>query len=539
MHDLWNQEPSIAISRSLTATIRSKNLQKKHHSRLTLLIVLLTVCVLPSGVSSQDADSIPVAELDVFRGSSLGVRIEEKGDYPVVTDIYSHVSVSSPFLKDDQIQQLGDLEFPGSTLAQVGELLKATDPESELAATVIRGDVKIRLNVTTLRKEFMDIQAIYRRLSSNRVIEQHLQGTGREELLDNITDRMVKSVSQSQSPRHAAEALNRIIDEIGVSHTAIIPVSAGLGFSTRPKGSLGLVLQRHIINGRAGYFVIDLKPGSCSHESELKLGDEVLAINNVPISQSRRLVLSGHEDRHQLFAIQSDIEESVRLRYLRSPFDDADELDLKTSPDPNTVSSLKSSKRIIEVADQKVAYIRFWNLMSMGLSVQFAKYMNEDFAECDAVVMDLRGRGGIVPAVLALNRTVGKVDKPVVVVIDGLTRSAKEMLAYLLKKQDHVHVVGMKTSGAVTGATVTQLPSGNSMMIPVASAEALKHYIDGAILEGVGVEPDEHVNYFVPYSAGNDRILNVALQRATELVSSARPSPTTSTADAQSTQPIR
>lgn len=513
-------------------------MHKQQHSISTLLFILLTVCLLPSGVNAQDTASIPTAELDTFRGSSLGIRIEENGDYPIVTDIYSHVAAVSPFLKNDKIHELGDLKFPGTTLEQVSDLLKKTDPDTALAATVMRGQVMVRLNVTTFRKEYMDIQAIYRRLSTNRIIEQHLQGTGRAKLLDDITVRMAASVQQSPSPRHAAEALNRIIDEIGISHTAIIPASAGLGFSTRPKGSIGLVLQRHVINGRAGYFVIDLKPGSCSYESELKLGDEIVAINNVPIAQSRRLDLSGHEDRHQLFAIQSDLEESVRLHYLRSPFEDVDVLDLKTSSDPNTVSSLKSSKRIVEVADQRVGYLRFWNLMSMGVSTQFAKYLNEDFADCDAVVMDLRGRGGIIPAVLALNRTVGKVDKPVVVVIDRLTRSAKEMLTYLLKKQDHVHVVGMKTSGAVTGATVTQLPSGNSMMIPVASAEALKQYIDGAVLEGIGVEPDEFVNYFVPYSAGNDRILNVALQRATELVNST--STSTSTAGAQSSiQPIR
>ena len=140
--------------------------------------------------------------------------------------------------------------------------------------------------------------------------------------------------------------------------------------------------------------------------------------------------------------------------------------------------------------------------------------------------MDLRGRGGIVPAVTSLNQTVAKLDKPVVVVIDGLTRSAKEMLAYLLKKHDHVLVVGMKTAGAVTGATIANLPSGNSLMFPVASADSLKQFVDGAIIEGIGVEPDEEVNYFVPYSAGEDRILKVALQRVTEMAKSSNQSGT-------------
>jgi C-terminal processing protease CtpA/Prc len=172
---------------------------------------------------------------------------------------------------------------------------------------------------------------------------------------------------------------------------------------------------------------------------------------------------------------------------------------------------------VIQAGDKQIGYLRFWNLMSMGVNGALASAMREDFVDCDAIVLDLRGRGGIVPAVLALNRTVSKLDKPVVVTIDGLTRSAKEMLTYLLKKQEHVLVVGERTTGAVTGATVLKLPSGNSIMIPVASAESLKQFIDGEILEGVGVGPDEPVKHFLPFCAGQDRILDHAVKRAVEL----------------------
>ena len=131
--------------------------------------------------------------------------------------------------------------------------------------------------------------------------------------------------------------------------------------------------------------------------------------------------------------------------------------------------------------------------------------------------MDLRGRGGIVPAVMSLDRTVGKIDRPVVAIIDQLTRSAKEMLTYLIKKHENVVVIGTKTSGAVTGATMLRLPSGNSLMFPVASADTLASLIDGEIIEGIGVEPDEPFEFFVPYAAGTDHLLNAAIKRATQL----------------------
>jgi C-terminal processing protease CtpA/Prc len=59
-------------------------------------------------------------------------------------------------------------------------------------------------------------------------------------------------------------------------------------------------------------------------------------------------------------------------------------------------------------------------------------------------------------------------------------------------------------------------------MIPVASATSLSRFVDGQIIEGVGVEPDETVEYFVPYSAGQDRLLNYAVKRAVESAETGR-----------------
>ena len=42
-------------------------------------------------------------------------------------------------------------------------------------------------------------------------------------------------------------------------------------------------------------------------------------------------------------------------------------------------------------------------------------------------------------------------------------------------------------------------------------------FIDGEILEGVGVEPDVEFEFFVPYSAGKDRLLYAAVKQAIEL----------------------
>lgn len=488
----------------------------------TLLFLSVVIVFAPQALFAQ-TDVQPTSkssetELDVWQGASLGIRLDLENSLPVIIDIYPHVKESSEFQVGDQIRIMGNLEFPEANMEQLSELLNQTNPGSKLAVAITRDEKEVQLQVETLRREFVDIHAIHRRLSNNRIIKKHLEETGRAELLDKITEQMAKAVKKSESPREAAEAINRIIDEIGVSHTAIIPSSAGLAFSVTAKGGLGLLLQRHEFDGRVGYFVIDKKPGSSSHNSDLRLGDEILSVNDVPIDKSRRLDLSGHEARYQLFKLDAALNEELTIEYLRSPFDDSDVVRLRAEADPSTVASLKASAKTIKFRQMNIGYLRFWNLMSMGVNTELSKRVQNEFSNCEAIILDLRGRGGIVPAVLALNRSVKQIDKPVVAIIDGLTRSAKEMLAFLLKKQEHVLVIGSRTSGAVTGATMMKLPSGNSLMFPVASAESLKQFIDGAVLEGIGVEPDEKVEYFIPYSAGEDRLYDTALKRAAELV---------------------
>ena len=158
-------------------------------------------------------------------------------------------------------------------------------------------------------------------------------------------------------------------------------------------------------------------------------------------------------------------------------------------------------------------------MMSLDVSKVLKSSMENEFADCEALVLDLRGRGGILPAVLNLNKTIGSIEIPVVAITDELTRSAKELLSHQIKKHENVTVIGERTSGAVTAATFTRLPSGNALMFPVMPSSALSRYTDKVILEGVGVEPDEAVNFEEPFCDGNDKLLEFAIRRAAELSS--------------------
>ena len=481
------------------------------------LIIAIALSFATAFYSPVNAQSALDDERDGWEGSSLGVRLEMQDGYPTIDTVYEHVRESSPFIDGDRIEKIAELEFPAETLGPLRDLMKTTQPDARLHCVVLRDGEAKSLTLTTYRLEFVDIQAIYRRLYRNKIIKDHLQATQRGQWFDDFTARMSNKVGSSASPRLATEAINSIIDEIGVSHTAIIPSSAGLGFGAETVGGIGILLQRHQIGHRSGYFVVDMKPGGPADQSKLLIGDEVLRVNGLAISDSKRLDLSGHEARYQLYNLMVKDGETVNLEVLSSPFEDTHDVEVIGAAELSTLQAFRNSARAIESSGLKFGYVRFWNLMSMRVATDFKSKIEDEFSEADCIIMDLRGRGGIVPAVTSLDRTVGEMELPVVAIIDGLTRSAKEMLAYLIKKHDNVTVIGTKTSGAVTGATFLRLPSGNSLMFPVASADSLGRYLDGEIIEGVGVEPDEEFKFFVPYAAGTDHLLNAAIKKAAQL----------------------
>ncbi len=98
--------------------------------------------------------------------------------------------------------------------------------------------------------------------------------------------------------------------------------------------------------------------------------------------------------------------------------------------------------------------------------------------------------------------------KPVLLLINGRTRSGKEIIAFGMKKHRLGTLVGEKTAGATMAGRVFVLANGSLLYLAVSST-----LIDGEDLEGKGVEPDIAVPEELRYSEGRDRQLRKALER--------------------------
>ena len=168
-----------------------------------------------------------------------------------------------------------------------------------------------------------------------------------------------------------------------------------------------------------------------------------------------------------------------------------------------------------------VGYIHLWNLLSPETVSIFEEALARKLRSARTLVLDLRGRGGQVQVLKAIAKRVEAEGRPTAVLVDNLARSAKEVLAYMLKGGAKITLVGDTTAGAVRAAGYVTFGSQLRVMLPVNARIQIERLTDGIDLEGRGVKPDIFVEFQLPYLAGRDPIL----ERAITLLGSEAPRP--------------
>src|ERR1700736_3256379 len=177
---------------------------------------------------------------------------------------------------------------------------------------------------------------------------------------------------------------------------------------------------------------------------------------------------------------------------------------MPVNPEPTKMflRGLESSARVIESNGRRIGYVHVWcyagHTYQRALEVLLSQGALKD---ADALIWDLRdGWGGAQPEYLDLFNarapTMQVTDrggnsefvnvkwrKPVAMLINGGTRSGKEVLAYGFKKYRLGDVIGSRTEGAVLAATAF-LIGGGLLLLAVADVQ-----VDDERLEGVGVAP--------------------------------------------------
>jgi carboxyl-terminal processing protease len=265
--------------------------------------------------------------------------------------------------------------------------------------------------------------------------------------------------------------------------------------------SFGLWLEE-VRPGRL--FVRALFEGGPAARAGLRTGDRILRVDGVDVALSSAIVDAGYDPnfrgprRFTLLALPGQAVRIEAERRRGSPLS----FDL-AARSMNGVDAARNSLRVLERAGCRIGTLHIW-YCSAGVEAVLKDALANALRDCEVLVVDLRGRGGYSHVGKRILDRLRQDGRPAVFLIDRRTRSAKEVLAYRIRRHDLGPLVGARTEGAVLGAGFFPLPDGTVLELPI-----MEVTVDGLRLEGVGVAPDHRVKTSLPFTAGRDAIFEM------------------------------
>jgi len=353
-----------------------------------------------------------------------------------------------------------------------------------------------------------------------------------------IADKYRPQAEAAASSGEFAVVINAMLAELGASHMgyftpadpAYYQLADIFGGTERDdakpffKGSEvrypGIGIFTREIDGRT--FVSGVMEGLPAAEADLRVGDEIVGVEVGPFAP--------------VDSFAGKVGQPVSLIIRRSP--ESAPRPLTVTPDsiqPNKafLNAMRDSARIIESGGLKIGYVHVWSYAGRQYQNLLEELVSEGpLKDADALIWDLRdGWGGAQPDYLDIfapgpTMTMdGRRDnddhifnakwrRPAVALVNGGTRSGKEMLTYGFKKYGYGEVVGTRTAGALLAGRTFYLSDGSLLLIAVADVT-----VDGERLEGRGVEPTIAVPFDLRYAAGADPQLDRAVQALTQQLS--------------------
>jgi carboxyl-terminal processing protease len=270
-------------------------------------------------------------------------------------------------------------------------------------------------------------------------------------------------------------------------------------------------------NNLPGYEVQMVLESSPADKAGLRKGDQIVAADGRPFGP-----VTSFRDK----------EGHTVVLTVRRP--GANEMTISVEPTKASAMDMfldasKDSARVIEAGGKKIGYFHLWTQGSPKFSQALADAVYGKLSGTDAFILDLRDGFGGRPegfgdpffrpeATLEWKVAGGSGRKdlfgygrPLVVLINHGSRSAKEVLSYLFKKSHRATLIGTNTAGNVLGTTPRRLSDWAYIEIPIVEV-----YADGIRLEKVGVAPDIKVE---PESEnGKDLVLSKALDFLTQTI---------------------
>jgi carboxyl-terminal processing protease len=259
--------------------------------------------------------------------------------------------------------------------------------------------------------------------------------------------------------------------------------------------------------------------GGPAARAGLLTGDRLVTIDGTPVEESSRLdwrsddAFIGDERDPAVRYVLAAAGDRIALRVERRP---GEFVNLTVPAEEySAFDAAEASVRVVRTGDTSVGYLHFWYVHISGVPDLIKHAVEGPLKDADALVLDLRGRGGSaseVPRIIAVVEDYRKrTGRPVVALADRQSRSGKDLLLYEFKQRG-IRIVGEASAGAVMPASFADVGYDSVLMFPAAR---LPKYSD--LLEQKPVPPDVLVERAGVFAAGQDPILDAGLAEARRL----------------------
>ena len=341
----------------------------------------------------------------------------------------------------------------------------------------------------------------------------------RTKQLPALVERYRGRAAAASSLREQRQVVHELLSHIPASHLGLLSrqahrtMMADLLQITYP--SFGF---QAIGSGPAIYAGMILEGGPAARAGLLG-GDRLVTIDGTPVEESVRLdwrtddAFIGDERDPAVRHVLASGAERIAVRVERRP---GEFVNLSIAAEEYTAfDAAEASIRIFRSGARSVGYLHFWYVHIAGVPDLIKRSVEGRLKDVDALVLDLRGRGGsaaevprIVAAVDEYRKQTGR---PVVVLSDRQSRSGKDILLYEFKQRG-ARIVGEASAGAVIPASFADVGHDSVLMFPTAR---LPKYTD--LLELKPVPPDVLVERAGLFAAGQDPILTAGIEEARRL----------------------
>ncbi len=329
--------------------------------------------------------------------------------------------------------------------------------------------------------------------------------------------------------------INAMLDELGASHTRhytdeqtayyelvdifSYPLRSDIRrhFSGGTVTYAGIGIFTKVIDGKT--FVSGVFAGLPAEKAGMRQGDEIVTADGAPFEP-----VGSFRDK------EGDVVDLQIRRTHDGPLQTIAVKPQRIVPDEAFEKALRDSARIIEANGKRIGYVHVPSYAGSRFQGALEELLSDGkLKDADALIWDLRdGWGGASPEYLNIfdphGPTMHMIErngdaevfsfrwrKPVALLINGGTRSGKEVLTYGFKKNGYGPVIGERTAGALLAGRAFMLSDGSLLILAVNDVT-----IDGERLEGNGVTPTIKVPFDIRYAAGKDPQLDKAIEVLSE-----------------------